>query len=201
MRPEHIELLQLPSSPTVHPDGSWAVVAVSRPSLDADCYVGQLWRLDLAGDAAPRRLTRGVHDSGPQFSPDGRLLAFTRGDADGKPQVHVVRTDGGEPFVITAAKLGVGAFRWSPDSARIAFPARVAEDGRYGSTEGVAAGAWLGQAVGGAPFAADDPAEILFLLLLRAVIDQRQGTDAGVGREGHRERNLRLRCQHKSGER
>ena len=141
MRPEHIELLQLPSSPTVHPDGSWAVVAVSRPSLDADCYVGQLWRLDLAGDAAPRRLTRGVHDSGPQFSPDGRLLAFTRGDADGKPQVHVVRTDGGEPFVITAAKLGVGAFRWSPDSARIAFTARVAEDGRYGSTEGVAAGA------------------------------------------------------------
>ena len=78
MRPEQIELLSVVGEPTVHPDGTWAVVAVSRPSLAADAYVGQLWRVDLVADASPRRLTRGVHDSDPRFSPDGRLLAFIR---------------------------------------------------------------------------------------------------------------------------
>lgn len=141
MRPEHIELLLMPSGPAVHPDGSWGVVAVSRPSLDADREVGQLWRLDLVGDAPPRRLTRGIRDSAPAFSPDGRLLAFARSDADGVPQVHLMRVDGGEPFPITAAKLGVGTYRWSPDSTRIVFTARVAEPGRYGTLDGVGAAA------------------------------------------------------------
>ena len=44
MRPDHLPLLPSVSAPQVHPDGTWAVVAASYPSLDADAYVGQLWR-------------------------------------------------------------------------------------------------------------------------------------------------------------
>jgi len=139
MQPDQLELIVRPSHLRVHPDGSWAVVATSRPSFDTDGYVGQLWRIPLTGHGAPRRLTRGQSDSSPQFSPDGRLIGFLRPDGDGKPQLHVVEAGGGEPLKLTDQKLGVSEFDFSPDSRSIAFISRVPDDGRYGTLEGVSA--------------------------------------------------------------
>jgi dipeptidyl aminopeptidase/acylaminoacyl peptidase len=151
VKSEHLPLLNSVSAPAVHPDGSHAVVSVIRPDFDADAYVGQLWTVPLGGAAGPdqdpmdpggraRRLTRGFRDTAPDFSPDGQVLGFLRAAAGGKPQLHVVEAAGGEPQPITAAPLGVSSFAWSPDSRSIVFSARVPEEGRYGSIDGVAAG-------------------------------------------------------------
>ena len=139
MQPDQLELVVQPSDLRVHPDGTWAVVATSRPSFEADSYVGQLWRVPLTGHAPARRLTRGQSDTSPRFSPDGRLIGFLRSDADGKAQLHVVEAAGGEPLQLTDQKLGVREFDFSPDSRSVAFIARVPEDGRYGTLEGVGA--------------------------------------------------------------
>lgn len=121
-----------------------AVFAASHPSFDADAGVGQLWLLELEGRGgdtpAPRRLTRGTADRAPQFSPDGRMIAFLRADAKGRPQLAVVDARGGEPRLLTDRHLGVGGFVFSPDSRRIAFTSRTPEEGRYGTVEGVEAG-------------------------------------------------------------
>jgi dipeptidyl aminopeptidase/acylaminoacyl peptidase len=140
VKPEHLSLLNSVSAPAVHPDGGRAVVSVVRPDFDADSYVGQLWSVPLDADKLPRRLTRGFRDTAPAFSPDGLVLAFLRAAAGGKPQLHVVEAAGGEPQVLTDAKLGVSTFSWSPDSRSIVFAARTPEDGRYGTLEGVPAG-------------------------------------------------------------
>ena len=132
MKPSDLPLLSSVSRPTIHPDGTRAVTAVSRPDLDADRAVGQLWSVDLDGSGA-RRITRGVCDSSPRFSPDGTLLAFVRSPAEGPGQLYVMAANGGEPLQLTDQKLGIGAWRWSPDSRGIAFTAAVAEDGRYGT--------------------------------------------------------------------
>jgi dipeptidyl aminopeptidase/acylaminoacyl peptidase len=132
MKPSDLPLLSSVSRPTIHPDGTRAVTAVSRPDLDADRAVGQLWSVDLDGSGA-RRITRGVSDSSPRFSPDGTLLAFVRSPAEGPGQLYVMAASGGEPLQLTDQKLGIGAWRWSPDSRGIAFTAAVAEDGRYGT--------------------------------------------------------------------
>jgi dipeptidyl aminopeptidase/acylaminoacyl peptidase len=134
MRPSDIEKLVAVGRPTIAPDGSFAVYATSRPDLIANRYVGQLWRVDLPG-AAPRRLTRGVADSSPLLSPDASAIAFVRADAKGKPQIFVVPAAGGEPVQVTDAGLGVGEFDWAPDGTVLAFSARIAEAGRYGSVE------------------------------------------------------------------
>ncbi len=141
MRPEDLPLLPTLSAPQVHPGGGWAVVAVTFPNLDADAYVGQLWRVDLTGAEPPRRLTRGLSDTAPRFSPDGALLGFVRTLPDAKPQLYVVPSAGGEPVQVTDAPLGVGAFAFSPDGRRLAYVARVPEEGRYGTLDGVAADA------------------------------------------------------------
>ena len=62
MRPEHLPLLVSLGAPSVHPDGSFALVAASRASFEADDYTGQLWRVPLEG-GVPHRITRGFRDT------------------------------------------------------------------------------------------------------------------------------------------
>ena len=135
MKIADLELLQTVGAPTVSPDGSRAVVAVGHPSFDADANVSQLWEVPLS-EGEPRRLTRGIADAGPQFSPDGALIAFLREEGDAS-QLTIVDSRGGEPLAITDQRLGVGDFAWAPDSASIVYAARVAEEGRYGTVEGL----------------------------------------------------------------
>ncbi|MGH3343056.1 MAG: S9 family peptidase [Carbonactinosporaceae bacterium] len=137
MKPTDLALLHALGVPTMSPDARHAVVAASHPDLDEDAYRGALWRVPTDGSAPPRRLTHGWHDSAPQYSPDGRWLAFLRAAQGGKPQVHVMPTDGGEPRRVAEQALGSGPPAWSPDSTRICYVARVPDEGRYGTRDGV----------------------------------------------------------------
>ena len=135
-------MLNSVSAPAVHPDGSRAVVSVTRPDFTADSYVGQLWSVPIDQEKLPRRITRGFRDTAPAFSPDGLVLAFLRtGGPSSKAQLYVVEAGGGEPQVITNRLLGVECFAWSPDSHRIVFSSREPDAGRYGSSEAVTADA------------------------------------------------------------
>lgn len=138
MRPEDITLLAACGPPSLLPDGSAAVVAITAPDLASDEEAGSLWRVPTAG-GRPRRLTRGHHDSAPAVSPDGAWVAFLRRERDGRPQVAVVESAGGEPVVLTTAAqhpLGAGAPVWAPSGpARLAYAARVPEPGRHGTAD------------------------------------------------------------------
>lgn len=160
MQPRDIRHLITLSAPAITADARRALVAASRPSEEADRNVGQVWQVALdaddsaastegAGDAAPapsRRLTRGTADASPQLSPAAgegaeQLLAFLRPDADGTAQIHVIDPGGGEAVQVTDAPLGVTEFTWSPDARTLVFRARVPEQGRYGTVEGIVPGA------------------------------------------------------------
>jgi dipeptidyl aminopeptidase/acylaminoacyl peptidase len=137
VKPEHLPLLNSVSAPAVHPDGSRAVIAVTRPDFRADSYVGQLWTVPLDPQNPPRRITRGFRDTAPAFSPDGTVLAFLRvTEPSAKPQLYMVEAGGGEPQQLTERLLGVESFAWSPDSRRIVFTSREPEGRRYGRSEG-----------------------------------------------------------------
>ena len=61
------------------------------------------------------------------------MLAFLRSSPDAAPQLAIVPAEGGEPMVITAAKLGVREFAFSADGKRLAFIAPAPEEGRHGT--------------------------------------------------------------------
>jgi dipeptidyl aminopeptidase/acylaminoacyl peptidase len=141
MRPNDLALLRIPGVPAVSPDGRMAVVAVTRPDLEADEYRSQLWAVPTDGSAAARPLTSGHLDSAPAFSPDGRWLAYLSAEAGERPQLWLLPTAGGAPRRLTDHHLGAGAPVWAPDSRRLAYVARVPEHGRYGTVDGVGPGA------------------------------------------------------------
>lgn len=140
VRASDITALVSVGRPTLASDGSFAVFATSRPDIEADRNVGQLWRIELPS-GAPQRLTRGTADTAPRLSPDDGALAFLRADAAGRPQIHVIRSGGSEAIQVTDAPLGVADLAWSPDGTKLAFTARVPEAGRYGTVEGLGADA------------------------------------------------------------
>ena len=201
MQPRRLDLIRVPSGPSLHPSGAVCALAVTRPDFRADAYVGQIWEVPLAG-GRPRLLTRGFRDTAPQYSPDGSRLAFLRAEAEGRPQLCVVDAYGGEPRVLTDAPLGVEEFAFSPDGARVAFTARVPEEGRYGTLDGVGAGAedprhvrHLNYRLNGVGYTHDQRAQLFVLDLPaldeepfveargRAKASEAEGTgDAGSGR-------------------
>ncbi|WP_344482237.1 S9 family peptidase [Nonomuraea monospora] len=105
----------MPSDPALRPDGGAVAYTLTTVDVEADENRAEVW-LAVPG-AEPRRLARG---SAPRWSPDGRTLAFLR-PVDGKPQLHLLPMDGGEPHPLTSAPLGAGPARWSPDGTRLAY--------------------------------------------------------------------------------
>jgi dipeptidyl aminopeptidase/acylaminoacyl peptidase len=121
------------SSPRMSPDGTRVayLVAENRTEKeDAWKFVTHLWMVPTAGPAsAARQYTRGEKSvSNLEWSPDGKMLAFTMDagdDHDAKPQVWFMYTDGGEPWQVTKHKSGVRAFRFSPDGKTLLLTATV----------------------------------------------------------------------------
>ncbi len=86
-----------------------------------------IWQLDLssASHERPSILVSSTSDTdqgpGPQFSPDGKKLAYMS-DRSGTMEIWVSNRDGSNPFQLTAVGVA-GTPRWSPDSQSIAFDA------------------------------------------------------------------------------
>ena len=106
----------------VSPDGRQVVFTVTEPVMTADKseYLTQI-HLANADGSDPRQLTYGDKScTSPQWSPDGRWIAFTS-ERSGKNNIWLLRMDGGEAQPLTDVKTGVLIFKWSPDSKQVAF--------------------------------------------------------------------------------
>lgn len=112
----------------ISPDGSKAVTVVIRKAVKNEneyYYTRHLYLLDLVGNEEPRQLTFGDKNDGqPQWSPDGKTIAFVRTDGD-KSQIWLLPMNGGEASVITKAEFGATRPRWSPDGKKILFASSI----------------------------------------------------------------------------
>ncbi len=95
-----------------------------EPTLSAESiafrFAGDLWSVPRAGGAA-RRLTASVgRELDPQFSPDGRSVAFT-GEYDGNLDVYVMPAGGGEPLRLTYHPGEDRAVGWTRDGKSVLF--------------------------------------------------------------------------------
>ena len=109
--------------PALSPDGRWLLYSVTSKDTAWDRQVSEVWRVPANG-GPERRLTYASPKSSwaPQYSPDGRWIAFLsdRGEEE-TTQVWRMPADGGEAEALTAFKGSVSEFAWSPDSKQFAL--------------------------------------------------------------------------------
>jgi len=111
-------------APVAFPDGQALVVPVTRWILEKNESRTQLYRVasGTPGAAVPIT-TPDASAAEPRVSPDGKQLAFTRKDSNGKSQLMLMSLQGGEPRKLTDLPLGVFDPRWLPDGSGIVFAA------------------------------------------------------------------------------
>ena len=112
----------------ISPDGNKAVMVVTHKAVKNDneyYYTRHLYLLDLAGSTEPTQLTFGDKNDGqPQWSRDGKQLAFVRADGE-KSQVWILPLSGGEAHAITKSDYGATSPRWSPDGKKIMYSSNI----------------------------------------------------------------------------
>ena len=111
------------------PDGKQAVYVVShieenvkgKDGKSEDKEYSTLYLLSLETGAS-RQMTSGKYkDNSPDWSPDGKRIAFASNRRDEKSQIYLLPVDGGEAIQLTDLKQGASSPVWSPDGRKIAF--------------------------------------------------------------------------------
>lgn len=119
------------------PDGSHLVASVSALNNDRNAYVTSLWRIDPAGEAEPRRLTRGVDGEGlAAFCRDGSLLFTAKRPVPAEGEDAVSETTkalwclpaaGGEAYAVARRDGGWNGLLTSKDADTVVFAAPTHE--------------------------------------------------------------------------
>jgi Tol biopolymer transport system component len=122
-QPERLELAgDHALSPAVSSQGG--KLAYTRVGFDYD-----IWKFGSNGQPEDF-LSSTLDDRNPQFSPDGKKVAFESRRLGMDSQLWLANSDGTNPVPLTEGAKGVGGSpRWSPDSRSIAFDGQE-PDGR-----------------------------------------------------------------------
>jgi dipeptidyl aminopeptidase/acylaminoacyl peptidase len=111
------------AEPALSPDGEYVVYTVATTNVAEDERFSDLWRVRFDGSGRTQLTqTTDVSESHPQWSPDGRSIAFlaARGGDDATTQVWLLPAAGGEARKLTDFPGEVDDYAWSPDGKRLA---------------------------------------------------------------------------------
>jgi dipeptidyl aminopeptidase/acylaminoacyl peptidase len=119
--------MQRVSEPQISPDGRAVAYTVGTADMESNRIARNIWVISTAAGSQPRQLTQSGHDMRPQWSPDGKKIAFLS-SREGASQINVMAAQGGNAKKITSLSTGADNEKWSPDGRSIAFTSSVFPD-------------------------------------------------------------------------
>ena len=121
-------------APQISPDGTRVVYEETRTNWDDNAFDTDLWIANIATGETHQLTVSSKSSDSAAWSPDGRWIAFLSDrpgpipkSPEGKKQVYIMPSDGGEAQQLTKLEDGVDAFEWAPDSKHIALTAEAPE--------------------------------------------------------------------------
>src|SRR5712671_369710 len=115
-------------NPKISPDGKRVVYEVQKANWEENAFERNLWIVDVATGESHALTSAKKSSTNAAWSPDGKWIAFLsdrpgqiKDTPEGKKQLYVISTDGGEAQQLTKTENDVNALEWAPDSKRIAF--------------------------------------------------------------------------------
>ena len=109
------------SGARMSPDGSMIAYQVHETDWKENEFRTQIWIVRTRDKSAYPLTASAKSSSAPEWSRDGKRIAFLSDRAGGKQQVFLIFPQGGEAVQLTRGETGMSAFHWSPDGKMIAF--------------------------------------------------------------------------------
>jgi len=119
--------VQRVGEPQISPDGRFVAYTVGTPDMVENRIAHNIWIVSTSPDRLASQLTHTGHDTRPQWSPDGKKIAFLS-SRDGAPQIYLMSSQGGNASKLTSLSTGADNEKWSPDGRSIAFTSSVFPD-------------------------------------------------------------------------
>ena len=110
------------STARISPDGRFVAYQVQETNWTDNAFETEIWIANTATGERYQLTNAKKSSSAPQWSSDGKRLAFVSDRSD-KRQLYVISPTGGEALQLTNHETGINGFLWAPDGKRIAFSA------------------------------------------------------------------------------
>ncbi|WP_006524596.1 TolB family protein [Desulfoscipio gibsoniae] len=129
LQSEDLFQLRLITEAQISPDGTRVCFVQKVFVPEENKYRSHLWIVPAMGGNAEPFTTGDQLDYAPDWSPDGRWIAFLSTRSSGSVQIWIITTDGGEALKVTSFKGISGRPVWAPDRRWIAFTILLNEKG------------------------------------------------------------------------
>ena len=110
--------LQSVTNPVLSPNEQEAVFIRTQINQKENNYEAHLFHIDLETEEVTQWTFGNERISSPQWSPDGKEIAFLSNRKD-KNQLFVMNRRGGEALQMTTLPNGVESYLWSPNGEKI----------------------------------------------------------------------------------
>lgn len=108
-------------------DGKHIAYTVQTTDWHDNRFDTEIWLSKNGGKPFQLTNTSKNSSSNPVFSPDGEWIAFLT-DRGSKPQIYVLKADGGEARAVTKEEEGISSFEWHPSGNKFIFLKAEKED-------------------------------------------------------------------------
>ena len=112
--------LEWVSAPAISADGKKIIFVRNGLDVMKDARRSALWIMDRGGENLEPLSMGGRDENAPQFSPDGKRVAFKSGG-----QIFIRFLGSGRELQVTSETQGIDQFVFSPDAKSLAFSMRV----------------------------------------------------------------------------